>query len=505
VDVRVLKATTIPARHGQLLKLGLFNAEHHLVHASVPTLVDMDIMAAAVNTDAMGGFPMHIRNADYEDREIKRGTLMGKAHKLSDRIPINANAAINMAKKPERLLRAHIKDELEVIRKLITDNVNRTVPYQYRSEYITMLMARQHFFSADSQDLGFTDLELHTIDLKDKDPVFSPQFQLPAEHLKLIQENVAGWLQAGIIERSRSPYNSPIFCVPKKEGQGLRCVLDYRRVNSSSFSDRYALRTIDECLETVGRAGSKVYSALDCSSAFLQLQLRPSDRPFTAFTIPGKGQYHWRTCPQGLMGAPASFSRLMDVLLADAENVLTYIDDVLVHSQTHEQHLKHLAAAIDKIGTANLRLNPRKCVFGSDSVEYLGHTLSGDGVRPGQDKAKAMQSAQPPLSVKELRSFCWLANYFRSYIVQFAIKAAPLFRLTRQDSDWKGGELPPEASRAFLRLRDEIASRPVMAYPNATGQYHLFVDAALGDENNSGGLGAVLMQDQEAGLRKPVA
>jgi hypothetical protein len=142
--------------------------------------------------------------------------------------------------------------------------------------------------------------------------------------------------------------------VPKKEGQSLRCVLDYRRVNASSFSDRYALRTIDKCLETVGRAGSKVYSALDCSSAFWQLELRPSDRPFTAFTIPGKGQYHWKTCPQGLKGAPASFSRLMDVLLADAENVLTYINDVLVHSRLHEEHLKHLSAAIDKIGAANL-------------------------------------------------------------------------------------------------------------------------------------------------------
>jgi hypothetical protein len=126
-------------------------------------------------------------------------------------------------------------------------------------------------------------------------------------------------------------------------------------------------------------------------------------------------------------------------------------------------------------------------------------------VRPGQDKAKAMQTAQPPRSVKKFRLLCGLANYFRSYIVQFAIKAAPLFRLTRQDSDWKGGELAPEASKAFLRLREEISSRPVIAYPNATGQYHLFVDAALGDENNSGGLGAVLMQDQEAGLRKPVA
>jgi hypothetical protein len=168
-DVRLLKATTIPGRHGQLLRLGLFNSKHHRVHASVPTLVNMDIMVAAVTTDAMGGFAMHIPNADYEDREIKRGLLMGKAHKLSDWIPIDANAAINMTKKPE-------SDKLEVIRKLIPDNVNRTVPYQYWSKYITMLMAGQHFFSADNLDLGFTDLEQQTINLKDKDPVFSPQF-----------------------------------------------------------------------------------------------------------------------------------------------------------------------------------------------------------------------------------------------------------------------------------------------------------------------------------------
>jgi hypothetical protein len=110
-DVRVLRATMIPGRHGQLLKLGLFNSERHLFHVSVVTLVDMDIMAVAVNTDAMGGFAMHIQNADYEDQEIKRGTLMGKAHNLSNWVPIDANAAINMTKKRERVLREHTREE----------------------------------------------------------------------------------------------------------------------------------------------------------------------------------------------------------------------------------------------------------------------------------------------------------------------------------------------------------------------------------------------------------
>jgi hypothetical protein len=122
---------------------------------------------------------------------------------------------------------------------------------------------------------------------------------------------------------------------------------------------------------------------------------------------------------------------------------------VLVHSRSYKEHLKHLSAAINKIGAANLGLNPKKYVFGSDLVEYLGHTLSGDGVRQGQDKAKAMQTAQPPRSVKELRSFCGLANYFRSYIVQFSIKAAPLFKLTRRTRTGKGGNCRPKRPRPF--------------------------------------------------------
>jgi hypothetical protein len=125
------------------------------------------------------------------------------------------------------------------------------------------------------------------------------------------------------------------------------------------------------------------------------------------------------------MGTPASFSRLMDVLLADAENVLTYIDDVLVHSRSHEEHLKHLSAAIDKI-------QGNVC---SDRTRWStwGTRCRGDGVRPGQDKAKAMQTAQLPRSVKELRLFCGLANYFRSYIVQFALVQTDTagFRLER--------------------------------------------------------------------------
>ena len=505
-EVRTLKATTIHSRTGQLTRFGLFDPNGQRILREVDGIVTVEQLTAAVKTDQNGAFSIHIPNATAQDNIIPKGRAAGKFYSLNDWAPVNANEAKSKAEQhaKERPLRPHTKEEKAKIKDVLSAQIQH-IPYLYRQDYLEMLCQREHFFSADSHDLGFTELQEHVIDTEDKKPVFSPQFRLPAEHLQMIQENVAGWLRSGIVERSKSPYNSPIFCVPKKAGLGLRCVLDYRRLNGKSTEDRYSIRTIDECLEAIGRADSKIFSCLDLTNGYWQLNLRRSDRHLTAFTIPGKGQYQWVTTPQGLMGAPASFSRLMDMIMADAENVITYIDDVLCHSKDHPQHISHLASAIDRIGRCNLRLNPNKCIFGATEVEYLGHTITSKGVQPGKDKAAVVKSARPPTTTKELKSFLGLANYFRNYIVHFSQKAAPLFKLTRQDSKWKSGTLPPDALAAFERLRHEVSSRPVMAYPRREGRFHLYVDAALGDSKNEGGLGAVLLQDQPNGLQRPIA
>ena len=506
-DVRVLRDTSIKATTARLVTLGLFDHNGRRIMRDLSGLADLDVMAVAFQADKNGVFSVHIPNADAQDWKLLANTRVGAAFDLDDWQPLNAQdtCAHVSAASAARPLRPHTPAEKAAIQEAITKRVNATVPYQFRSDYIAALMQREHFFSASNDDLGFTDALQHSIDLNDKAPAFSPQFRLPADHLRLIQENVAGWLQAGIVERSDSKYNAPIFCVPKKHGLGLRCVLDYRRVNSKSVSDKYSIRTIDECLEAIGRAESKIFSCLDLTNGYWQLKLRASDRPFTAFTIPGKGQFQWVTTPQGLMGAPASFSRLMDLILSDAENVITYIDDVLVHSKTHKLHMHHLTAAIDKIGRANLRLNPAKCTFGASDVEYLGHTITSNGVKPGMDKSATVRDAPLPADQKALKSFLGLANYFRQYVPNFSLRAAPLFLLTRQDSPWKSGPLPPAAREAFLFLRGAISSRPVMAFPRATGRFHLFVDACLGDASNVGGLGAVLMQDQPTGEKRVIA
>ena len=345
-QLRLPKAVTIPARTGLLVKVGMYDNSGEKITQPLQGLADCDLLSVAFQASTGGCFYMHLPNSDFVDRELPRGFLVGRAYSLDDWTPVSAAEAVHRSKSNSKAHKKHTRAEIKKIRATITAQVNASVPYLYRSDYIKMLMARHQYFSASSLDLGFCDKVQHTIDLESKTPVFSPQFRLPAQQLQLIRENVAGWLQAGIIERCNSPYNSPIFCVPKKQGMGMRCVLDYRRLNAASMSDKYSIRTIDECLESIGRSGSTVFSCLDLTNGYWQLQLRPSDRPFTAFTIPGKGQFQWTTCPQGLMGAPASFSRLMDLIMEDAEHVISYLDDVLIHSSDHKSHIAHLAAAL---------------------------------------------------------------------------------------------------------------------------------------------------------------
>jgi len=142
-----------------------------------------------------------------------------------------------------------------------------------------------------------------------------------------------------MVKCTNSLYNSPLFCVPKKQGQGLRIVQDFRELNNNSHNIKYSMKEITECIGDIGRANSTIFSTLDLTSGFWQMKLDEDSQPLTAFTIPGKGQFAWVTSPMGLLGCPASFQRLMEAVLRNINNVLVYIDDLLIHTATHEEHL----------------------------------------------------------------------------------------------------------------------------------------------------------------------
>ena len=375
----------------------------------------------------------------------------------------------------------------------------KSVPRIFQARFMALFCKYHDIFSTSQSDLGEAIGTEHDIQLRSGEPQFARQFTIPRAHMDTIKSNVRDWLKLGIVEPANSPFNAPIFCVPKKAGHGLRVVLDYRKLNADSLPDRYSMKSVDDCLAEIGQAKSSIFSTLDLTSSFWQMRLKAGAKPYTAFTIPGWGQFQWNRGAMGLTGCPASFARMMDAMTADLANVIAYIDDLLIHSASWDEHLQHLELVFIKLRKHNLKLNLGKCEFGKDEVNYLGHVITARGVRPGADKSAAIKNCPSPRTPREIKGFLGMANFFRTYIRNFSHIAAPLFALTRKDSPWKSGDLPPEAQEAFEELRSNLASRPVMAFPTSDGEFHLYVDAAGGIEDASekeGGLGAALFQIQ---------
>jgi hypothetical protein len=158
--------------------------------------------------------------------------------------------------------------------------------------------------------------------------VYRKQYKIPEAHNAFIEELLTERLKLGVVRRSQSMYNSPIFCVPKKTGQGPKIVQDFRELNEHSHIDKYSMKEINECIGDIVRANSTIFTTLDLTSGFWQMPLHPNDAHKTAFTIPGRGQFEWIISPMGLLGCPASFQRMKEKFMQGTPNVIIHIDDL---------------------------------------------------------------------------------------------------------------------------------------------------------------------------------
>ena len=359
---------------------------------------------------------------------------------------------------------------------------------EVKSEYVKLILQNHDVFASDKFDLGFTDVISHKINMKTQQPVYTKQFRIPDTHQKEILDHIVGWQKQNVIEECASPFNSPVFCVPKKGG-GLRIVQDLREINKAAFEDKYAIKDVQECVDVIGNANSRIFSTLDMASGFWQQNLDEASRDYTAFTIPLLNtQFRWNRNVMGLHGASSSFSRLTALIFRDVQKAITYIDDVLTHSETHFEQRQILQECFNRMRQYNMKFNIKKCVFGATDVTYLGYKISSHGVSPANDKVQAIKAFQAPTTMKEVRAFIGFCNYFRRMIPNFSRMAHPLIAMTRKDAGWKAGELPAEAMRSFDQLKTALSEQPVIGFSKSNGQYVLTVDAA------TTGLGAILSQ-----------
>ena len=244
-----------------------------------------------------------------------------------------------------------------------------------------------------SERPGRTHAITHDIDTKPGVVIRQRPYRIPEARRKAVQEEVKKMLQLGVIEESHSPWSSPIVIVPKPDGT-LRFCNDFRKLNEVSLFDAYPMPRVDELIERLGPA--RFISTLDLTKGYWQVPLTPRARPKTAFSTP-EGLFQYTVLPFGVHGAPATFQRMMDRILRPHRLYASaYLDDIIIHSSTWDDHLRHLEAVLGALRAAGLTANPQKCRLGLQETDYLGYTIGRGCVKPQTRKVERIRSWPPP-------------------------------------------------------------------------------------------------------------
>jgi hypothetical protein len=332
-----------------------------------------------------------------------------------------------------------------------------------------------------------TDRVKHYIDTGDNLPVAMPPYRMSPLKKDILKKELEKLLANGTIEECESPYSAPVVLVPKPNGQVRLCV-DYRKLNSITKTDKYPLPRMDDLLHEAKH--TPYMSTIDLRSGYHQIEVNPSDRDKTAFVCPF-GTFRYCRMPFGLKNAPATFQRLIDNFRNSLKDVLvlSYLDDIIILSETFEKHLDDLGNVLSKLREFKLHANREKCNFACNRVKYLGHYITHSGLEVDPDKVAAIQNLPPPRNLKQVQSFLQTCSWYRRFVPNFSDIARPLSNLTKKNVSWKWEE---EEENAFKTLKCCLISPPVLRQNDQNKPYILRTDAS------SYALGAVLLQGEGA-------
>ena len=342
----------------------------------------------------------------------------------------------------------------------------------------------------------------HRIELQDETPFKQRTRRIPPAMFEEIKSHLKMLLDSKVIRKSSSPFSSNVVICRKKDNK-LRMCIDYRQLNQRTKKDAYALPRIEEILNAL--SGNKYFSILDMKSGYHQIEVLEKHKERTAFTVGPLGFYEFNRLPFGLSNSPATYQRLMENCLGDLHLNICFIflDDLIIFSQTYEEHLQRLELVFNKLRESGLKLSPKKCSLFMEKVKYVGHIVSEEGIETDPDKVQKVLDWPTPKSPEEIRRFIGFIGYYRKFIPNFSKISKPLtIMMPKPDSKKKNRQKKAEFNwgteqhQAFNHLKELLTHPPILGYANYSLPFELHTDAS------QSGLGAVLYQEQ--GGRKRV-
>ncbi|GBG60105.1 hypothetical protein CBR_g3349 [Chara braunii] len=314
-------------------------------------------------------------------------------------------------------------------------------------------------------------------------------YRMSPGELDELRRQLKELVEKGWIRPSVSPYGSPLLFVPKKEGT-LRMCIDYRGLNAITVKNREPLPRSDDQLDRVQGCG--YFSKIDLKVGYHQIAIRQEDQHKTTFQT-RYGLYEFVVMPFGVCNAPGTFQHAMNRIFHDYLDkfVIVYLDDILIFSKTVEEHVAHL----DKVSLLRQRkfkINGEKCEFGRTRVLYLGHEISAEGLKLDDTKVASIRDWPRPQSVTEMRSFLGMTGYYRTFVKNYSIVAAPFTDLICLGTPW---EWTDECEAAFMHLKHALTHYEVLKLPDPDKPFIVTTDAS------QYGIGAVLAQQEGPKLR----
>jgi hypothetical protein len=345
-------------------------------------------------------------------------------------------------------------------------------------------------FEATFTDLpGRTNLIECDMKLNTATPIRVKPYPVPFAMRSTLSDEIKNMMAMGVIEPSDSPFCSPLVMVKKPDGSNRSCI-DFRRLNQACVFNAEPMPNADEIFAQL--TSDKYFTKIDLCKGYWQIPMAQEAKKFTAFGTPD-GLFQFTVMPFGLVTAPAIFTQMMRKLLSGLKHVHNYIDDILIHTQTWDEHVQVVRSVLQRLQDAGIAARPSKCFFGFPDVEFLGHKVGDGKIEPCENTLTKVEQATRPTTKKQVQSFLGLTGYYRDFIPNYAAIAVPLTDLVRKNTPNK---IPWGSSqeKAFTYLKKMVDNPPILRLPDFAKVFYLRTDAS------NDALGAVLLQEHEGEL-----